>query len=154
VSDDDPSRVAIRNVTLLAALLAYALLGGWLVEQTLSNGAQANVNGVQAAAFAALAVALGAGYAYFLGVTPQERDQAAKTRFAAVSRVMQWLTSPAWTRGLLVGGAFLYLAVGIAACVAYCVKDSDTPSVVKTVAIGFGGYVIAYINSAYQKLAG
>jgi hypothetical protein len=152
---DDPSRVAIRNVTLLASLLAYAFLGASLASRTFRAATNTTppVNGVQAAAFGALAVALGGGYAVLLGVAPQQPAAGARAAANPVGWVIRQLTSPGFTKTLLIGGAFLYLAVGIAACVAYGIKDSHTPTVVRTVAIGFGGYVIAYIGSAYQKFA-
>lgn len=149
---DDPFQIAVRNVTVLAALVAYAGLAVYVVWQTwqAASGTPAEVPGVQSAALGALAVALGAGYAVILGVPPKEEEE---IRASGFRRFWKWITAGGTGTVLLGLGALLYLVVGIVISATYAFNEAETPTVLSTIAVGFGGYVIAYLGAAYSKVA-
>ena len=148
---DDPFQTAVRNLTLLAALLAYVGLALYVVNQTwdATTGTKVVVPGVQSSALGGLAVALGAGYAVLLGLPPKPGG----TQLKGFKKFWEWLTAGGTSAVLLGIGALVYLVVGVTIGVTYAFNEAETPAVLRTIAVGFGGYVIAYLGSAYQKLA-
>jgi hypothetical protein len=152
---DGPFETGVRNLTLLAALAAYVGLALYIVKQTwdATGGRPPDVPTVQAAALGALAVALGAGYAIILGVPPKHRSQLGLKNEKGLRRFLEWINSASTGVKLLGIGALAYLLVGMAISVTYAFNEKETPAVLSTIAVGFGGYVIAYIGAAYQKLA-
>jgi hypothetical protein len=140
---------------VVAALIAYAALAAYVVGQTwdAKPGKAPTIPGVQSAALGALAVALGAGYAVILGIPPKPAS-----RFGLADedkgwkRFVKWIKSQS-TKLILLGiGSLLYLVIGAAIGVTYAFNEPETPTVLKTIAVGFGGYVIAYLGVAYQTV--
>jgi hypothetical protein len=152
---DDPFKTAVRNITVLAALVAYVGLALYVVWETwdAKAGAPPEVPGVQAAALGALAVALGAGYAVILGVPPKTAEQLGLLNESGWKRFWKWITTASTGVRLLGLGALAYLFIGMAIAATYAFNEKETPTVLSTIAVGFGGYVIAYLGAAYQKLA-
>ena len=155
ITNDDPLRLMIKNLTIAAALAAYFLLAVYLVWKTIDAKAKTvpDVPSVQAAALGALAVALGAGYASVLGVPVSSSQYSAQSLSTGWDRIKAWLGSAFLERSLLGLGALLYLFAGMLISVTYALNEGETPEVLKTVAIGFGGYVIAYLGAAYQRFS-
>ena len=151
---DDPFKAAVRNLTVLAALLAYVGLAFYITKQTwdATGGKPPDVPSVQAAALGALAVALGAGYAILLGIHPKTAGELGLTDKSGFDRFWTWITSVSAGVTLLGVGALAYLFVGIGIGVTYAFNEKETPAVLSTIAVGFGGYVIAYLGAAYQKM--
>jgi hypothetical protein len=145
---EDPLRTAVRGLTLLGALLAYAGLAGYVIWKTWDASTTPTISNVQGAALGALAVALGAGYASILGVPPKTGGPAITGTGA---KLKAWLRIVLLEHTLLGAGVILYMLAGGAMCLTYAFNEAQTPSIVKTVAVGFGGYVIAYIGAAYQR---
>lgn len=56
-------------------------------------------------------------------------------------------------RTLLVIGVLAYMVAGFAACATYGLNDAETPAVLKTIAVAFGGYVIAFVGSAMRQVS-
>jgi hypothetical protein len=146
---EDPLRTAVRGLTLLGALLAYGALAGYVLWETWAASTAPTISNVQGAALGALAVALGAGYASILGVPPKTGG----TRITGTGweKVKAWLRIVLLERTLLGAGVILYMLAGGAMCLTYAFNEAQTPSIVKTVAVAFGGYVIAYIGAAYER---
>jgi hypothetical protein len=150
-----PLKTAVRNLTLLAALIAYVGLALYIVSKVwdASGGRAPTVPDVQSAALGALAVALGAGYAVILGVPPKT---AKELGFAegdnSLKKFWKWLTKGSTGTWLLGLGALGYLFVGIVISLTYAFNEAETPTILRTIAVGFGGYVIAYLGAAYQQL--
>jgi hypothetical protein len=86
---------------------------------------------------------LGAGYALTLGVPGPEAGIAG---WRGVGQLVR-------ARPLLFVGVFVYMFAGFAVCVTYAVHEGETPDVLKTIAVAFGGYVIAYLGTAYRQLS-
>jgi hypothetical protein len=153
---DDPFKTAVRNLTVLIALVAYVGLALYIVVQTWDarGGTAPTVPNVQAAALGALAVALGAGYAVILGVAPKTRQELGIAEDDSAFRAFwKWLTAASAGTWLLGLGALAYLFVGVVISATYAFNEQETPTVLSTIAVGFGGYVIAYLGAAYQKMA-
>jgi hypothetical protein len=153
---DDPFKTAVQNLTVLAALVAYVGLAFHIGSQTwdATGGKPPVVPGVQETALGALAIALGAGYAIILGVPPKTLGQLGLTKEDSTwDRFRKWIAAASTGVKLLGLGALLYLLVGIGIAVTYAFNEKETPTVLSTIAIGFGGYVIAYLGAAYQKMS-
>lgn len=160
--ENDPIRLAIRNVTLFAAFVAYAALSWYVLSKTTDAkaGQVADITTVEAAALGALAVALGGGFAAILGVPAAGGNggagaAAAEDRWdqlrAIVGRLLLWLADAKTERWLLVLGVIVYFVACSAMAVVWVLHERETPDIVKTIATGFGGYVLAYVSAAYQR---
>jgi hypothetical protein len=154
-STENPFRVAVQNLTVVAALTAYAGLAVYVIWQTwdAKAGKAPTIPGVQSAALGALAVALGAGYAVILGIPSKPASQFGLTdEDKGWKRIVKWIRSQSTKLILLGFGSLLYLVIGAAIGVTYAFNEAETPTVIKTIAVGFGGYVIAYLGAAYQAV--
>jgi putative flippase GtrA len=131
----------VRILTVVAAELAYLGLVGYFAYLTWNaDTTTPSIPGVQTGAATALAVALGAGYALAIGVEPQgfTFGNKASPRYGRLLKTV------------LVVGIFAYFFAGVLCCVTYAFNDTVTPGIVKALAAGFGGYVIAYLAQAYR----
>jgi hypothetical protein len=135
----------VRGLTLLGSEVAFAGLFAYVMYETwdATAGTAPSISGPVQGAAGALAVALAAGYAGELGT-------AASAGISALSRA----TWRDLTTGelILFLGVFVYMAVGAACGITYLAHTEETPGLLKTVAVAFGGYVIAYIGAAYKQL--
>jgi hypothetical protein len=136
----------VRGLTLFLAEVAFLSLVLSFVVRTFSAkaGVPPDLPDVQASAAGALAVALGGGYALTLGIPSADSIVGQST----VITVKKLFLEKVW----LSLGVLLYLIAGVATCIAYGLNEAETPGVLKTIAVGFGGYVIAYIGVAYRQL--
>lgn len=67
---------------------------------------------------------------------------------------MRWLGGQFSLRNLLSLGVLLYMLAGAALGLTYLWNVKESPGVVKTISVAFGGYVIAYIGKAYKDYSG
>jgi hypothetical protein len=137
----------VRAITLAVAEMAFLALIISFVVQTIQAkaGSPPDLPDVQVSAAGALAVALGGGYAFMLGIptkTPADSE-------ASILNVVKTMFSEKLWLSL---GVIFYMVAGIATCLAYGLNETETPGILKTIAVGFGGYVIAYIGAAYRQL--
>jgi hypothetical protein len=147
VADDDARQALaalVRATTLFASEIAFAGLFAYLMYETWNAqaGTPPTISKPIQGAAGALAVALAAGYAGTLGLQPKSG-----------TRALGWFN---WKNlrdsGLLFLGVFTYMAVGAACGLTYLANVDETPGIIKTVAIAFGGYVIAYLGAAYKQI--
>jgi hypothetical protein len=146
----DPNRqklaAFVRAVTVAGAEVAFAGLFAYILYETWGAVADQppSISGPVQGAAGALAVALAAGYAGALGMPPAS----GKDAFA-------WFASGTrnWPEFFLLLGVLLYMFVGAACGLTYLANVDETPSILKTVSIAFGGYVIAYLGTAYKQLS-
>jgi hypothetical protein len=147
-ADVERQRLAalVRASTLFASEIAFAGLFAYILFQTwdATSGQEPEISTPVASAAGALAVALAAGYAGALGMTPTPGVHA-----------MQWFNKKNLfsTEALVLIGVFLYMAIGAACGLTYLAKVEEAPGIVKTVAVAFGGYAIAYIGAAYRQVS-
>jgi hypothetical protein len=141
----DQLAALIRAVTLIASEIAFAGLFAYViyVTWTAPSGMPPTISGPVEGAAAALAVALAAGYSAALGMHAQPGAKA-----------LDWFTKTNLRADwILALGVFVYMAVGAAAGLTYLANTDETPSLLRTVAVAFGGYVIAYLGTAYRQLS-
>lgn len=143
---DDKQRISlfVRIITLGTAEIAFVALVASFVIQTwkAKTGVPPDPPAVQADALAGLALLLGGGYGVILGAQGQ----------GGTSGLLASLKKITGERALLFAGVIIYMFAGFAICMTYALQEAETPSVLKTIAIAFAGYVVAYISTAYQQL--
>jgi hypothetical protein len=140
------------RLTLLGAELAYLGLVSYLIfiSWDSKSGVVPGVSDGIIGLVGALATAFGLGYASVLGVQPPTKDPP-QLQGGAVRRFFQWLDAVLTVNNLLGAGILFYMASGTALGVTYLANQNESPGVVKTIAVAFGGYVVAYIGKAYQN---
>ena len=143
----DSLAALLRAVTLLGSDIAFAGLFAYLIYVTwdATPGNPPAVTGPVVGAAAALAVVLAAAFAGELG------SAAGGGLGINPFKPGTW-KSLTTTTSILFAGIFLYMAVGAACGLTYLANADETPSILKTVAVAFGGYVIAYLGAAYKQL--
>ena len=136
------------RLTLAGAELAYLGVTVYLMWITwhASSGQPPHVSDGVVGVAGALAAAFGIGYASLLGVTPQQTRGEGTTP--------SWFDRTFTLNNLLGAGVFAYMIVGAALGITYIGNQSESPGVVKTIAVAFGGYVIAYIGQVYKNYRG
>jgi hypothetical protein len=136
-------RTLVRVITLVVAELVFVALIGKFVYETwdATGNTPPDLSGVQASAAGALAVAFGAGYAAFLGV-PAETAQF-RIRLKGLFK----------EKAFAVLGVIVYMLAGFATCITYGLNEDETPAVLRTIAVAFGGYVIAFVGSAMRQVS-
>jgi hypothetical protein len=109
-------RTLVRAMTLIIAELVFVALIGDFVIETWEADANTppDLSGVQVSAAAALAVALGAGYAALLGVPAQD------ARFT----IQSWKTLLT-EKTFVVVGVIAYMVAGFAACITYGLHEEE-----------------------------
>jgi hypothetical protein len=154
----DRSRLgaAVGLITLAGAELAYLGLSIYLVKVTLDSThlQQPDVSGVVVGMTGALAGAFGAGYAALLGVPAGVRDEAVRARRSSIGTLWRWIISALTLNNVLAAGVILYMLASAALGLTYLIRESESPGIVKTIAVAFGGYVIAYVGKAFADWRG
>jgi hypothetical protein len=146
VTDKQKLSLLVRSLTLGAAQVAFvALVTSFVLRTWEANaGIPPTLPTVQVDAAGGLALILGGGYALVLGTqggTPESTG------------LWRQLKSIIGERALLFCGVIIYMLAGFAICFTYAVNEAETPAILKTIAVGFSGYVVAYISTAYQQLS-
>ena len=140
----------VRALTLVASEIAFAGLFAYVIYETWNaTSAPPDISGPVQATAAALAVALAAGFSSVLGISPQSGVQALRLFTKSAERKAK---NEFNTELVLFLGVFVYMAVGAACGLTYLANVDQTPTLLRTVAVAFGGYVIAYIGTAYKQL--
>lgn len=140
--------------TLMGAEAAYVGLAvylAWITFEAQSHQAP-SVSATVSGATGALAAAFGVGYATVVDA------QAAAGRRAAVGLIGQSklstlagaIKNALSIRRLLGAGVLLYLLASMLLGVAYVTNSSESPAIVRTIAVAFGGYVISFVGLAYK----
>jgi hypothetical protein len=143
------------RLTLAGAELAYVALVIYLVRKTWHSpqGKVPSVSDAVDGTTAALATAFAIGYASVLGVPPAGEERPDFDATGPV-RLLRWLQSQFNLSNLLALGVFMYMAAGATLGLTYLANTKESPGIVKTIAVAFGGYVIAYIGKAYKDYRG
>jgi hypothetical protein len=141
------------RLTLLGAEIAYIGVVAYLVWVTwdASTGTPPSISEGIVGVAGALATAFGIGYAAVLGVTANGVTFAAPSGAGRLRTFLAWLNHVVTLNNLLGAGVFAYMAAGAALGVTYLWNQSESPGIVKTIAVAFGGYVIAYLGIVYRN---
>ena len=126
-------------------VVAYLAWITWNARAGTTPPVSAGIVGVAGALAAVFAI----GYASLLGV-PGPAPAARATGQGPVRSVLAWLNSVLTQNNLLGVGVFAYMAAGAALGITYIAHQSESPGIVKTIAVAFGGYVVAYIGRVYK----
>jgi hypothetical protein len=153
---DDPASAPdylawTRTFTAICAEGAFVALFAWILWQTWTapTGKPPSIGGARENAAGALAVAFGAAYAWALRVQPA--NEAVRTLSDRMEKVRVFLKRYFGEKPILSLGALLYLLVGVATTVTYVVNEGEAPGIVRNIGVGFLGYVVAYLGSAYRQ---
>jgi hypothetical protein len=151
---NDREKIAffVRFLTLAAAEFAFVGLTAIFVIETwaASGGKPPNLSAVQGSALAGLAVLLGGGFAGVLATKGKIGAEAVAPK--KDETVAQAVKKAVGERTLLFSGVIIYMFAGFVICVTYALHETETPSILKTIAIAFAGYVVSFVSTAYQQL--
>jgi hypothetical protein len=159
---------ALKGLAIYAATFAFAGLYGYFIYKistTIRGTAQ--LDGVLVSAAAALAGVLGSAFALEVGLTtqPGETNQRLAEAWAAKVkadgkpgprlRLQKALTldptnveCPSWPKTI---GIWVYAIVAAAVAITYSLNPSNTPEMIKALAVAFAGYVLALLAMAYRS---
>lgn len=152
MNDKEKISLFVRLLTLAAAELAFVGLTAIFVIETwtAAAGKAPDLSTVQGSALAGLAVLLGGGFGVVLGAQGKGGSGALAPDDNVT--VTQAVKKAVGERTLLFAGVIIYMFAGLVICVTYALNEPETPSVLKTIAIAFAGYVVAFVSTAYQQL--
>jgi vacuolar-type H+-ATPase subunit I/STV1 len=143
------------RLTLLGAEAAYVGLAVYLAWITFAaaDGQAPDVPNAIAGAAGALATAFGVGYATVIDNQAAHVDSAALVAGSdpsAFSRFVNAIGSALSIKRLLGVGVILYMLASMLIGVAYVTNSAESPGIVRTIAVAFGGYVIGFVGIAYK----
>jgi len=152
MTDKQKISLFVRLLTLAAAELAFVgLTVVFVIETWAANGGKApDISAVQGSALAGLAVLLGGGFGVVLGAQGKGGAKALAPEDDVT--VAQAVKKAAGERTLLFAGVIIYMFAGFVICATYALNEAETPSILKTIAVAFAGYVVAFVSTAYQQL--
>jgi hypothetical protein len=153
---------ALRGLILYGAVLAFAGLYGYFIVKIFSaSGEPPKFDATLVSSAAALAGVLGSAFALEIGTPTDDRstneDLGVAMRAAKSGGKKPWLRrflslepgdteSASWPKTI---GIWVYAFVAAAVAITYICNQSETPDTIKALAVAFGGYVIALVNTAY-----
>src|SRR3954464_14149418 len=153
MNDRQKISLFVRMLTLAAAEIAFVGLTAIFVFETWAadGGTAPDLSAVQGSALAGLAVLLGGGFGVVLGA--QGKGGAKALAPDDDVTVAQAVKKAGGERTLLFAGVILYMFAGLVICATYALNEAETPSILRTIAVAFAGYVVAFISTAYQQLS-
>ena len=123
----------IQWIALAIVILGYAGLFTWLLADTLDHSSSFDVRPVLTYVTPIFSGALGLILALSLGVEP-------KTESIGTG-IVAWIKSLFGVPKLLLLGAIVYLASGVAGAIVWGIKGDVTPELVTTVILTVAGYL-------------
>lgn len=153
MTDKQKISLFVRMLTLAAAEFAFVGLTAIFVAETWAakGGEASDLSAVQGSALAGLAVLLGGGFGVVLGAQGKGGAKALTTGDSV--SVAEAVKKAVGERTLLFAGVIIYMFAGFVICVTYALNEAETPSILKTIAVAFAGYVVAFVSTAYQQLS-
>lgn len=153
---DTPSPISdwAGRLTLLGSEATYLGVVGYLIWITwdAASGVVPQVSGAVSGVAGALATGFGIGYASVLGVSAATTPRfTPPTNAGLIRKLLAWLNHVLTLNNLLGVGVFAYMVAGAALGLTFIFNESESPGIVKTIAVAFGGYVIAYIGLIYKN---
>jgi hypothetical protein len=142
------------RLTLMGAEVAYVGLAvylAWITFAAQAHQAPA-VSATVSGATGALAAAFGVAYATVVD-SEAAHSRAAAVGLVAESKLSAFLNAMGRAlslKHLLGAGVLLYMLASMLLGVAYVTNSGESPAVVRTIAVAFGGYVISFVGLAYK----
>jgi hypothetical protein len=155
---------ALRGLILYGATLAFAVLYGYCIYEIFSaaSGTAPRFDATLVTSAAALAGVLGSAFALEVGTPTDERSTNPGLQRAITAAVAEKRRRPFFRQLLSLEpsdtqtaswpktfGIWAYAFVAAAVALTYIFNQAETPPTIKALAVAFGGYVIALINTAY-----
>jgi hypothetical protein len=154
----------LKGLVLYGAVLTFAGLYVYFAVKISSATTAPNFGTTLTGAAAALAGILGSAFALEIGVPSGSRptNQALKAAVASAgtpaaklrARVWQVFSiessdpgTASWPKTF---GIWVYAIVASGVAVTYVLNQHQTPDAIKALAVAFGGYVLALVNTAYR----
>jgi hypothetical protein len=158
----------LKGLILYGATLSFAGFYAYFMEEiaTAKSGTPPSLSGVLIGAAAAIAGVLGSGFALAIGVptTPGQTNHglvalraadpvnSVKTTSFRVRRLFSYEAAgtdlSSWP---LTFGVWAYAVVAVAVALVFFIWPDQTPAEIKALALGFAGYVITFLHSAYSN---
>jgi hypothetical protein len=165
-SDGIAGMSVLRGLMLYGAISVFAALYIDFMVSILNakSGVKPAIDGTLIAAAAALSGVLGSAFALKIGVKPSSTtinselaDHESKAKAGKASRAAATIrkvlslepsseNAKSWP---LTFGIWAYAVVAAAVAIVYIFNQNETPGTVKALAVTFGGYVIALVQTAY-----
>jgi hypothetical protein len=156
---------ALKGLVLYGAVLTFAGLYIDFIVRISVASKTPQLDGTMVTTAAALAGVLGSAFALEIGtpIDPSSTNRglrhaaeaAGDRRQRAVARIWQGLSlepkrvdSASWPKTF---GIWVYAVIAFAVAVTYVLNQDSTPPAIKALAIAFGGYVVALVNTAYRN---
>lgn len=153
----------LRGLLVYGAVLAFAglFIDFMVVICSAKAGVKPSIDATLISAAAALSGVLGSAFALKIGVSPNpanvnrqlaqhlsdpKRNQIAARIRQILSLEPSATTDKSWP---LTFGIWVYALVASSTVVVYILNQNETPGSVKALAVTFGGYVLALLNTAY-----
>jgi hypothetical protein len=168
-SDDAATRIAfvpeLKGLLVYATTIAFAALYVHFIWDIVSaDGREASLSGAEVSAAGALAGVLGAAFALVIGVPNREEEVNTDARDGREWRLPKMTSNRKRLRAILsirprtvssssiplTVGIWVYAAVAGAVAMTYVLNQRETPPSVRGLAVAFGGYVVAFLASAYH----
>lgn len=157
---------ALKGVILYGATLTFAGLYAYFITKILGAkpGKPPALDAAMVSAAAALAGVLGSAFALEIGTPPDQNKtnpglgQALRDASTSTDRRKAWIRqvlslepgsthTASWPKTF---GIWVYAVVATAVAFTYVLNQTETPGPIRALAVAFGGYVLALVNSAYN----
>lgn len=141
----------LRELLIAAAVLAFFVVWVILLAEVWSaaEGKPPELDDLLVGAGAGLAGAIGAGFALAMGLEKKKPDD----QSLAVGATALPRFDPGKARSwILTVGIYGYAAVSAGALVTWLVNRDETPKEIQALAVGFAGYVLSLVTSAFSAV--
>jgi hypothetical protein len=137
-----------------AAYVGLAVYLAWITFEAQAHHAP-SVSATVSGATGALAAVFGVGYATVVDAEAAHGKGAAAPFVAQgkLSVLANAIGNALSIKRLVGAGVLLYMLASMLLGVAYVTNSAESPAVVRTIAVAFGGYVISFIGLAYKGYA-
>jgi hypothetical protein len=171
-STDVANRIAglpvLNGLVVYGATLMFAAFYGYFIAEIASAATNhpPKLDRTMVAAAAALAGVLGSAFALYVGLpsdtTNEDLERALAKETDTSKKRNFWRRQNWWRRFLslepsgrhraswpLTCGVWVYAIVATAVALVYVLNQGETPASIRTIAIGFAGYVVSFMTAAY-----
>jgi uncharacterized membrane protein len=131
---------AMRWLAILIVTAGYAGLFTWLMVDTWNNSGSFDPRSVQTYLLPPLSGTLGLLLALSLGVDPHQQ--------LTLTGLREQLRAILSTHRLLVAGAFIYLASGVAGAVVWGFRQNSMPTLATAIVLTVAGYLAASVAAS------